>query len=447
MAVLPAMFLDRPVLVQAVDPNGEVISEGIDIISSNFSKDGIAYPTSPGVSMPSWLGACFRIDGQPCSKKVDMGKDFATALAHTSGRLSLPDEMQKQMPKMQFIYTTNVEKIEGSESVLIAIKMLMSESVDLYRISISDTYRGLDVRFQLPDMDAADRRDVTEVESTFARLAPRVFQIQMTGNSSDSSIGGVSKMAGTGFFISADGYFLTNHHVIEGNPNCLKKQICRVHTVRTAPDGTRSSVELDATLLATDTIYDFALLKADLPRNSRVEYFELEPRQLGPDLLTLGYPGDRETTKNDESIIPLTYSFGKLMAFRSHAIATSLYINVGASGSPVINSNGFGLVGLNSNGSGMYGGPGEGMPALVQPIHEIDHLFGIYEYLDGRKQMRINRLIRSLVRATAFAEASGLLDGYIAERSMYGRARLKMVMTSHQSLGVRRAILQKMNFE
>ncbi len=444
---LPAVLLDRPVLVQALGPDGRVIGESIDIISSATSKDGIANPLSPGVALQSWLGACFRADAQPCSKVVEFKKDFSAAMAHTSGVLNLPSEMQKQIPDMQLVYTTNVEKIEGSESALVSIKMLMSESVDLYKISVADAYRGLNVRFQLPSADSVDRRKISEVSSDLAKLAPRVFQIQMKGTSSESSLGGESQSAGTGFFISPDGYFLTNYHVIEGNPSCIKKQICRVHTVRTLADGTRSTVEFDAKLLASDTAYDFALLKAELPQKSRVEYFKLESRELGPDLITLGYPGDREATENDESITPLTYSFGNLMAFRSRAFATSLYINVGASGSPVINSKTFGLVGINSNGSGIYGGLGDGMPALVQPIHEIDHIFGIYDYLDGSKQARINSLLHKLVRTTTFAEASDLLDIYLAERSMYARARFKMVMTNHQSLGVRRAILQKMRFE
>lgn len=87
---------------------------------------------------------------------------------------------------------------------------------------------------------------------------------------SDASPGGLS--TGTGFFVSANGDFITNQHVIEG---------CKALYV----DGARA-----ASIVATDPINDLALLAVDAVYE---DYVKIRPggrAKLGEEVFTFGYP-------------------------------------------------------------------------------------------------------------------------------------------------------------
>jgi hypothetical protein len=212
--------------------------------------------------------------------------------------------------------------------------------------------------------------------------------------------------------------------------------------LQTGADGTRREFEADVTLLAMDETFDFALLRAALPL--KTNYIPFEPYEIGPDVLTLGYPGDRSDPELGGT---LTYSTGKLTGFRSRGFATTAVINGGASGSPMLNARTLRVFGLLSNGSGVSLDENGAMPGLAQPIHEIDRVFGIRGYLNGEKQKRIGKTISELAAAKDYYEASELVANYLAERTLIGRARLKMIMVNHESRDVRRAILNKMKFD
>ncbi len=114
------------------------------------------------------------------------------------------------------------------------------------------------------------RREVLEAEQRAAGFSPkRLFKSQraFAGDSSPP------KSSGTGFFISSDGYLVTNYHVVEEAEN---------YSVRTRA-GT-----LPATLVKADKTNDLALLKvsgtfAALPLATR-------PETLGQPVFTIGFP-------------------------------------------------------------------------------------------------------------------------------------------------------------
>jgi S1-C subfamily serine protease len=352
--------------------------------------------------------------------------------------------MFNNLPAIPVTYSTTIDRA-ASNTAEITVQATLLGTVDHYLISLAPAFKDKVVKFDLPMTEAADRRPISGVDARLRALSTAVFQIQMIGSGEDSAIGGVSQDKGTGFFISPDGYLLTNHHVVAGQPDCLRVQRCKLRTMRTSPDGNRTYVDLDVQLMATDTKYDFALLKANLPAGTTVHFIKPEKTNIGPDLVTLGYPGDEVDQIDGEDVNRLTYSFGKLMGFRSKAYITSVYIYAGASGSPILNSNTLSLVALNSNGASAMGV--DGAPAIAQSIQEIDRIFGIYSYISGEKQRQVNEIIYRLSLSSSFEEAARLMDHYLGARTMYGRSRLKMIMTNSDSRDVRRAIFQKLNLD
>ena len=83
------------------------------------------------------------------------------------------------------------------------------------------------------------------------------------------------KSTGSGFFISADGYFLTNYHVIEGSLKIelmTKSGVKKARVVRIEPD------------------VDLALLKSEPGSYATLPFFQTASPTLGEDIFTIGFP-------------------------------------------------------------------------------------------------------------------------------------------------------------
>ena len=139
--------------------------------------------------------------------------------------------------------------------------------------------------------------------------------------------------SGSGFVVDADGYILTNEHVINGQS--------RLTVV--FDNGTRQS----ATIVASDAARDIALLKVSAGGTLTVLPFATDAREgeevvaLGYPLLSLGLGTEMITTQ------------GIVSAFRSiHGVSYIQHdspINPGNSGGPLLNTKGE-VVGMNTSG-------------------------------------------------------------------------------------------------
>jgi serine protease Do len=172
----------------------------------------------------------------------------------------------------------------------------------------------------------------------------------------DAPAPGPRQGSGSGFIISADGYVLTNNHVVQ--------------------DATRVTVTLtdrrqfEATVVGRDPNTDVAVLKiegSDLPT---VVLGDSDPLEVGDWVLALGYPlslGETVTAgivsakgknigimrRNQDAVAPL-----------EHFIQTDAAINPGNSGGPLVNLRAE-VVGINTaiaSPTGMYAGYGFAVP-------------------------------------------------------------------------------------
>lgn len=80
---------------------------------------------------------------------------------------------------------------------------------------------------------------------------------------------------GTGFFITAEGYILTNHHVVSG-----------AGVIAVITEGQEPRI---AEIVSTDEATDLALLKVDGPAVP-VTFGSTEPARLGQNVFTIGFP-------------------------------------------------------------------------------------------------------------------------------------------------------------
>ncbi len=154
---------------------------------------------------------------------------------------------------------------------------------------------------------------------------------------------------GSGFFVTPDGYALTNSHVVGG----------RTKLSVTTRDGDR----LDATLVGDDPATDLALIRAaarDLPFAQLGESEALRPGQL---VIALGNPLGFDSTVSTGVVSALGRSMrgvtGRLI---EDVIQHSAPLNPGNSGGPLVDSRGR-VVGINTAIIAMAQGLGFALPA------------------------------------------------------------------------------------
>lgn len=144
---------------------------------------------------------------------------------------------------------------------------------------------------------------------------------------------------GSGFFISEDGYLVTNNHVVEG-----KKMV----NVRI-----NESISLSGTVIRSDQIYDLALVKVEGRGFKSIELISSDSVSAGEDVYAVGTPEDislgQSVTKGIMS--------GKRKIEDRVFIQTDVAINPGNSGGPLINQEGkvVGMVTLKIVGRGLEG--------------------------------------------------------------------------------------------
>lgn len=140
-----------------------------------------------------------------------------------------------------------------------------------------------------------------------------------------------SESLGSGFVLSADGYILTNHHVIKDAEEIIVRFSDRT--------------EMDAELLGSDERSDVALLKVDATDLKAVKLGDSNDLKVGEWVLAIGSPFgfDYSATAGIVSALGRSLPSDSYVPF----IQTDVAINPGNSGGPLFNLDGE-VVGINS---------------------------------------------------------------------------------------------------
>ena len=186
------------------------------------------------------------------------------------------------------------------------------------------------------DAARSERRDArlldaysSAVSSAVASVAPAVAHIDVrrTGGARQSA-------SGSGFFITPDGYLVTNSHVASGARTC----------VVTLADGREAA----ARLVGDDPDSDLAVLSVDVADIAWCRFADSESLQVGEIAIALGSPyGFRHSvTAGIVSALGRTMraSTGRLI---DNVLQTDASLNPGNSGGPLINAGG-GVIGVNT---------------------------------------------------------------------------------------------------
>jgi Do/DeqQ family serine protease len=137
---------------------------------------------------------------------------------------------------------------------------------------------------------------------------------------------------GSGVIVSAEGYILTNHHVIEG-----------AEAIEVALNDGRTAM---AKVIGTDSETDLALLKIDLPKLPTIVLGQMETLQVGDAVLAIGNPFGVGQTVTSGIVSALGRKQLGINTFENF-IQTDAAINPGNSGGALVDTNGL-LMGINT---------------------------------------------------------------------------------------------------
>ena len=215
---------------------------------------------------------------------------------------------------------------------------------------------------------------------------------------------------GTAFFVSSDGYMLTNHHVVEGADKI---------TV-TLNDRT----ELDAVLVGSDERSDVAVLKVVGNKFPPLPIGDSNALRVGEPVLAIGSPFGFDYSASAGIVSAKSRSFSRETSVPF--IQTDVALNPGNSGGPLFNQRGE-VIGINSrifSGTGGYMGLSFSIP--------IDAAMDIYQQLktDGevvRAYLGIypQDIDRNLAEAYKLARPQGALLTRVSPDSPAQKAGLK----------------------
>ncbi|MGJ7527944.1 DegQ family serine endoprotease [Variovorax sp. GB1P17] len=197
---------------------------------------------------------------------------------------------------------------------------------------------------------------------------------------------------GSGFILTADGYVMTNAHVVEDASEVMV----------TLPD----KREFKAKIVGSDKRSDVAVVKIEATGLPAVKVGDISKLRVGEWVMAIGSPFGLENTVTAGIVSAKQRDTGEYLPF----IQTDVAINPGNSGGPLINMRGE-VVGINSqiySRSGGFMGISFSIP-IDEAIRVSDQLRTSGRVSRGRIGVQIDQVTKDVAEAIGLGKAQGAL--------------------------------------
>ncbi|NQE48461.1 DegQ family serine endoprotease [Herbaspirillum rubrisubalbicans] len=202
----------------------------------------------------------------------------------------------------------------------------------------------------------------------------------------------VPRGVGSGFIISADGFILTNAHVVDG--------ASEVYVTLT------DKREFKAKIVGSDTRTDVAVLKIDGSNLPRLNMGDSDKIRVGEWVLAIGSPFGLENTVTAGIVSAKARDTGDYLPL----IQTDVAVNPGNSGGPLINLKGE-VIGINSqiySRSGGFMGISFAVP-IDEALRVAEQLKASGRVTRGRIGVQIGEVTKDVAESLGLARAQGAL--------------------------------------
>ncbi|HET7925623.1 MAG TPA: DegQ family serine endoprotease [Rhodanobacteraceae bacterium] len=254
------------------------------------------------------------------------------------------------------------------------------------------------------ESDAADDQEVPEIFKRF--FGPNAPVPHPRG-------GGQRVSMGSGFVISADGYVLTNNHVVDGADNV---------TVTLSDRRV-----LDAKVVGTDAQYDIALLKLTATNLPVVSLGDSKSVKAGQWVVAIGSPFGFDHSVTAGIVSAVGRNFGGADQQYVPFIQTDVPINRGNSGGPLFNLNGQ-VVGINSqifSNTGGFMGVSFAIPIDIA-LNAVDQIKTTGHVSRGMIGVTIQNVTREDAKALNLPRIGGALVNKITPGSSADKAGVQV---------------------
>ena len=213
---------------------------------------------------------------------------------------------------------------------------------------------------------------------------------------------------GSGFIVSADGYILTNHHVVDGASSIVVSL--------------NDKREFKAKVVGSDERSDVAVLKIEGDNLPFLNTANSDEIKVGQWVMAAGSPFGLKNTVTAGIVSAIKRDTGEYESF----IQTDAAVNPGNSGGPLVNMSGE-VVGINSqilSSSGSFAGI-----ALAIPINEAlkvaDQIRATGKVNRGRIGVAIGNVDEDIAKALGLPKASGAMIKTVESGSAAADAGLR----------------------
>jgi serine protease Do len=228
------------------------------------------------------------------------------------------------------------------------------------------------------------------------------------GQQQDDEPQQVPRGVGSGFILTADGYIMTNAHVVDG----ADEVNVRLTDKR----------EFKARIIGADKRTDVAVLKVEASGLPTVKLGDVNRLRVGEWVIAIGSPFDLDNTVTAGIVSAKARDTGDLVPF----IQTDVAINPGNSGGPLINMRGE-VVGVNSqiySRSGGYMGISFAIP-IDEARRVADQLRDKGRVVRGRIGVQIGEVTKDVAESLGLGKAAGALVRSVESGSPADKAGLE----------------------
>jgi serine protease Do len=255
------------------------------------------------------------------------------------------------------------------------------------------------------ESDAGDDQEVPEIFKRF--FGPNAPVPHPRGGS------GQRLSMGSGFIISADGYVLTNNHVVDGADNVTVSLSDRR--------------VLDAKVVGTDAQYDIALLKLSATNLPVVSLGDSKGVKAGQWVVAIGSPFGFDHSVTAGIVSAVGRNFGGADQQYVPFIQTDVPINRGNSGGPLFNLNGQ-VVGINSqifSNTGGFMGVSFAIPIDIA-LNAVDQIKTTGHVSRGMIGVQIQNVTREDAKGLNLPRIGGALVNKITAGSSADKAGVQV---------------------
>ena len=213
---------------------------------------------------------------------------------------------------------------------------------------------------------------------------------------------------GSGFILSADGFVMTNAHVVEGADQVLV----------TLPD----KREFKARIVGSDKRTDVAVVKIEATGLPAVKIGDVNRLKVGEWVMAIGSPFGLDNTVTAGIVSAKQRDTGDYLSF----IQTDVAINPGNSGGPLINMRGE-VVGINSqiySRSGGFMGISFAIP-IDEAVRVSEQLRATGKVQRGRLGVQIDQVTKEVAESLGLSKAQGALVRGVEQGSPAERAGIE----------------------